>query len=89
MGEIVGRFTCPICGEEMQDLKKNKNGKLYCYCDCGCKSQLNSKDSRVVSAALAGGKSVRLPKIGVITPVKDSKELEFHSRDELEADLDI
>ena len=87
MGEIVGRFTCPICGEASQDLKKNKNGKLYCYCDCGCKSQLNSKDSRAVSAALASGKSVKLPKIGVITSVK--MEVTANSRDDLENDLDI
>lgn len=87
MAEIVGRFTCPVCGEPSQDLKKNKNGKLYCYCDCGCKSQLNSKDSRAVSAALAGGKSVKLAKIGVITPV--SAPAAPAARDELENDLDI
>ena len=83
MGEIVGRFSCPVCGEPLQDLKKNKNGKLYCYCDCGCKSQLNSKDSRAVSAALAAGKSVKLEKIGVITPASEPAP-----RDELEDDLD-
>ena len=87
MAEIVGRFTCPVCGEPSQDLKKNKNGKLYCYCDCGCKSQLNSKDSRAVSAALAAGKSVKLAKIGVITPV--SAPAAPAARDELENDLDI
>jgi len=87
MGEIVGRFSCPVCGEPSQDLKKNKNGKLYCYCDCGCKSQLNSKDSRAVSAALAAGKSVKLEKIGIISPV--SMGAAVPARDDLAEDLGI
>ncbi len=24
MGEIVGRFTCPVCGEPLQDVKSTK-----------------------------------------------------------------
>lgn len=72
MGDIVGRLTCPICGEPMQDLKVNKNNKLYCYCDNGCKSQLNSKNSRSALAALRSGKSVAIEKIGYIRAVGDN-----------------
>lgn len=89
MGEIVGRFTCPVCGEPAQDLKVNKNRKLYCYCDNGCKSQLNSKNSRAALAALKSGKTIRIEKIGIITPVNMPESVPAASRDELAEDLDI
>lgn len=83
MSEVIGRVTCAVCGEALQDLKVNKNNKLYCYCDCGCKWQLNSKDSRAVLAALRQGKSVKLEKIGVIRAISAVE------RDDLENELDI
>ena len=73
MGEIVGRITCPVCGEQMQDLKVNKNNKLYCYCDNGCKSQLNAKNSRSVLATLKQGKSIALEKVGYIRALSDTQ----------------
>lgn len=83
MSEIIGRVTCAVCGEGAQDLKVNKNNKLYCYCDNGCKWQLNSKESRAVLAALRQGKSVKLEKIGIIRPIAQAE------RDDLESELDI
>lgn len=85
MGEVVGRVSCPVCGEEAQDLKVNKNSKLYCYCDNGCKWQLNSKNSRAVLAILKSGKGARLEKIGYISPVSGGVK----GRDALEEELDI
>ena len=75
MAEVVGRVTCPVCGEELQDLKVNKNNKLYCYCDNGCKWQLNSKSSRSVLATLKQGKSISLAKIGYIRSLQDKQTL--------------
>lgn len=90
MGDIVGRFTCPVCGEPAQDLKVNKNNKLYCYCDNGCKSQFNSKNSRAALAALRSGKSVKIEKIGVISPVNiPADKPAAADRDDLAEDLDI
>lgn len=94
MGEIVGRATCPVCGEPAQDLKVNKNNKLYCYCDNGCKWQLNSKNSRSVLAALKSGKSVALEKVGYIRAVTDNTPHESvmqqtRKRDSLEEELGI
>lgn len=73
MGEIVGRLTCPVCGEPLQDLKVNKNNKLYCYCDNGCKMQLNSKNSRSALAALKSGKSIMLEKVGYVRATTDTQ----------------
>lgn len=84
MSEIIGRVTCAVCGEELQDLKVNKNNKLYCYCDNGCKWQLNSKNSRAVLAALRGGKSVKIERVGIIRPITPETP-----RDDLENELDI
>lgn len=83
MPETVGRVTCTVCGEPSQDLRVNKNGKLYCYCDCGCKWQLNSKQSRAVLAVLRSGKSVKLEKVGYIRAITQN------DRDDLENELDI
>lgn len=82
MSEIVGRVTCAVCGEENQDLKVNKNNKLYCFCDNGCKWQLNSKHSRAALAALKQGKSVKLDKVFI----RVINQVEY---DDLEKDLDI
>ena len=89
MGEIVGRLTCPVCGEPAQDLKVNKNYKLYCFCDNGCKSQLSSKNSRAALAALKGGKTIKIEKIGIVSPVNVSEVARSNSRDDLEEELEI
>lgn len=90
MGEIVGRATCPVCGEQFQDVKVNKNNKIYCYCDNRCKWQLNSKYSRIVLAALRGGRAVRLEKVGIISAIKDNLQInQSCKRDDLEEELDI
>ena len=94
MGEIVGRVTCPVCGEPMQDLKVNKNNKLYCYCDNGCKSQLNSKNSRSVLATLKQGKSIMLEKVGYIRALSDTQTVykpleQTRKYDTLEEELGI
>ncbi len=73
MPEIIGRWTCPICGERAQDVKANKNRKIYSFCDNGCKAQLGAKQSRAVLASLSAGKSIAIEKIGVISPVQTVK----------------
>lgn len=75
MAENIGRCACPVCGEPSQDLRINKNLKLYCFCDNGCKSQLNSKNSKWVLAALRAGKAVDVPNFGHISPLKAAAEL--------------
>lgn len=75
MAENIGRCKCPVCGEPSQDLRINKNLKLYCFCDNGCKSQLSGKNSKWVLAALRAGKTVDVPNFGIITPLKAVAEL--------------
>lgn len=92
--ETIGRVTCAVCGEQSQDLRINKNNKLYCYCDNGCKWQLNNKNSKSALAALRGGRSIALEKIGIIRPVADDpvKVVDISNRkqrDSLEEELDI
>ncbi len=82
MGETVGRMTCPVCGEEMQDLKVNKNQKLYMYCDNGCSAKLNSKQSRYIRAKLAQGKSVSVEKLGYIRPIIQSDQNFYDDEDD-------
>lgn len=64
---IIGRITCPICGEPLQDLKVNKNGNLYCFCDNGCRVTLSGKASRSYRPRLLAGENVNAGKIGIIT----------------------
>lgn len=68
MAEIVGKMTCPICGEPNQDVKINKNNKLYMYCDNGCMSRLSSKLSRQALAAVKAGKPAQFNRL-VIKPL--------------------
>ncbi len=82
MGETVGRMTCPVCGEEMQDLKVNKNQKLYMYCDNGCSAKLNSKQSRYIRAQLAQGKAVSVAKLGYIRPIIQSDQNFYDDEDD-------
>lgn len=65
MAEIVGKMACPICGEPNQDIKINKNNKLYMYCDNGCMSRLSSKISRQALAALKAGKSAEFNQLRI------------------------
>ena len=59
MGEIIGRMACPVCGEPGQNLKINKNGNLYMYCDNRCSTRFNPKESREIIETLRRGESVR------------------------------
>ena len=68
--EIIGRTTCPICGEPMQDVKINKNNNLYTFCDNRCKFQFNPKMSRQAIALLRQGKTAAVGKIRIV-PVGD------------------
>lgn len=59
MGEIIARTTCPVCGAPNQNLKINKNGNLYMYCDNRCSSRFNPKESRELIDELRQGRTVR------------------------------
>lgn len=56
MGEIIARTSCPICGESNQDIKINKNGNLYMYCDNRCSIRFNPKESREALELLRAGR---------------------------------
>lgn len=70
MAEIVGKMACPICGEPNQDVKVNKNNKLYMYCDNGCMVRLSQKFSRQGLPALKQQKTANLNRLR-IQPVQD------------------
>lgn len=53
--EVIGRMACPACGEPNQNLKVNKNGNLYMYCDNRCSIRLNPKESREIADELRLG----------------------------------
>ncbi len=53
--EIIGRMACPMCGAPAQNLKVNKNGNLYMYCDNRCSVRLNPKESREITDELRLG----------------------------------
>ena len=57
--EIIGRTTCPVCGCAGQDVKINKNKKLYMFCDNGCAVKWNSSQSRRYLPVLAAGKNCK------------------------------
>jgi len=88
MAEIVGKMTCPICGEVNQDIKINKNNKLYMYCDNGCMCRLSSKLSRQALAALKSGKTAEFNRLR-IKPVTgaQSDNFFFENQDEEEEDF--
>lgn len=47
MPEHLALATCPVCGAVSQDLKINKNGNCYIYCDeNNCKTVFGKKKSR-------------------------------------------
>ena len=51
-------MACPACGEPNQNLKVNKNGNLYMYCDNRCSVRLNPKESREITDELRQGRVV-------------------------------
>ena len=67
MGEIIGRMACPVCGAPGQNLKVNKNGNLYVYCDKRCSTRFNAQESREITDILRQGETVRRGGL-VITP---------------------
>lgn len=69
---VIARLSCPICGEPLQDLKVNKNGNLYCFCDNGCRVTLSGKMSRAYRPRLLAGENISAGKIGIITTLKGS-----------------
>ena len=70
----IGRLTCPICNEEHQDLRINKNGKLYMYCDNGCAIKFSPVLSKRYLKDIEQGKSIRIEKIGIITSLKQKEQ---------------
>lgn len=76
----IGRLTCPICNEPHQDLRVNKNGNLYMYCDNGCSIKFNPAMSRKHLPVLEQGHSIQIEKIGVITSLKQKEQ----KKDELQ-----
>lgn len=72
----IGRLTCPICNEPNQDLRVNKNGNLYMYCDNGCSIKFNPAMSRKHLSVLEQGHSIQVEKIGVITSLKPKEKKE-------------
>ena len=58
MPEVVGVIKCPVCGAEGQELRVNKNRKLYVFCDRGCSSKFNSQKSREWLARLGRGDTI-------------------------------
>ncbi len=59
MGEIIGRTACPVCGAPSQNVKINKNGNLYIYCENRCSTRYNPKESREILDELRQGHTVR------------------------------
>lgn len=59
MGEIIGRTACPVCGAPSQNVKINKNGNLYIYCDNRCSVRFNAQESREILDELRQGRTVR------------------------------
>ena len=55
---IIGRMKCPCCGEEMQDVKVNKNGNLYMICDNSCRVNFSPKQTRKFKPVLLAGHNV-------------------------------
>lgn len=72
--EIIGKWTCPVCGEPAQELKINKNGRLYTYCDCGCSVSLSMAESRRLLPILRTGNSAKT-KTGNLILSNKNKEL--------------
>lgn len=87
MAEIIGKMNCPICGEANQDIKINKNNKLYMYCDNGCMCRLSSKLSRQALAALKAKKTAEFNRLRIKPVNGQSDSFFFENQDD--DDLDI
>ena len=70
MTEVAGVAKCPVCGEDGQEVRINKNRKLYIICDHGCRVNFNSASSRKWLAKLSAGQAVEMGNIH-IWPVKE------------------
>lgn len=57
--ETIGRMTCPICGEPMQDVRISKNGKLYMICDNNCRVNFSGKQSKQFLPKLRAGQNIK------------------------------
>ncbi len=68
MGEIIARTSCPICGEPEQNIKINKNGNLYMYCDNRCSVRFNPRESRQAIDQLRTGAAAKVKNM-VLVPV--------------------
>lgn len=74
--EVIGVTVCPICGAPEQELKINKNGKLYMMCDHGCNPRYSGAMSRQYIQRLRAGETVRTFQNQIIRPTKGAKENE-------------
>ena len=72
---VIARMKCPICGEDAQDVKINKNGNLYIYCDNGCRVNFSGKESRKIKPVLLAGNNTSSNGI-YITSLKGQKQNE-------------
>ncbi len=62
MPKVVGyATTCPVCGENWQEVRENKRGTLYIYCERGCGMKFSGATSRKIKANLAAGRSFIKP----------------------------
>ena len=79
MGQTIGNIKCPICGAEEQEVRVNKNGNLYMYCERGCKITFAAKKSRHIKATLAAGSDyfdTNFSVFGLKTPVTPLQHIE-------------
>ena len=81
--EVIGRMACPACGEPNQNLKVNKNGNLYMYCDNRCSVRLNPKESREITDELRQGRvvswrgfDIRPAGMPVLAKTQEKKQME-------------
>lgn len=65
MPEVIGLTTCPICGADGQEVRVNKNGNLYVFCDHGCRVNFSGRDSRKITASLTAGKGINMAKMTI------------------------
>lgn len=65
--ETIGRMTCPVCGEPLQDVRISKNGKLYMICDNNCRVNFTGKQSKQWLPLLRAGQGVSAGNITITT----------------------
>ena len=69
MTEVAGVTKCPVCGEDGQEVRINKNRKLYIICDHGCRVNFNSASSRKWLAKLSAGEAIKEVNFNIL-PIK-------------------